>query len=104
MDAPPTYLDHRGPPESHWVSFQLVRGLGARVDLESDATTQSREVVSGGSYLSQNDTRLHFGLGEAATVESLTVAWSDGTRERHVGLPADRRYVLVQGRAPIEVP
>ena len=104
IDAPPTYLDNRGETSGHWVRFELVRALGARVEITAGGRTQSRQVVSGGSYASQSDPRLHFGLGRHATIDTLTVIWPDGTRQTHDDLSADGGYVVKQGQAPVEVP
>ena len=63
-----------------------------------------RQLVSGGSYASQNDRRLHFGLAGASAVERLEIRWPDGAVESYRDLPANRRYLVKRGLDPIELP
>ena len=58
---------------------------------------QLGEVMSGGSYLSQNDLRLHFGLGGHERVDQAEVMWPDGKKETLTNLAADRFYVVREG-------
>jgi hypothetical protein len=58
---------------------------------------QIDEVRSGGSYLSQSDLRLHFGLGEATRVDRLTVRWPSGLVDTINNIPADRHIVVEEG-------
>ena len=60
--------------------------------------TQTSEVRSGGSYLSQNDRRAHFGLGAADRVEQVHIQWPSGLVETVNGLSADRFYVAREGQ------
>ena len=64
--------------------------IGARVHLTAGGRTQIDEVRSGGSYLSQNDLRLHFGLGGAAKIDRLEIAWPSGTRQTERELEVNR--------------
>jgi hypothetical protein len=58
-------------------------------------------VMSGGSYESSNDQRLHFGIGDATTVEAVEIRWPSGSVE-HVALPAvDRFYVIEEGKGVV---
>ena len=56
-------------------------GIGARIALTAGGRTQVRDVQSGSSYLSQNDLRVHFGLGDATRAERLEVRWPGGTTD-----------------------
>jgi hypothetical protein len=58
---------------------------------------QFGEVISGGSCLSQNDLRLHFGLGSYANLDHAEVLWPDGKKEVITNLAADRHYVVREG-------
>ena len=58
---------------------------------------QLGEVISGGSYLSQNDLRLHFGLGSFAHLDHADVLWPDGKKEVITNLAADQYYVVREG-------
>ncbi|MBT7098049.1 hypothetical protein HN937_11780, partial [Candidatus Poribacteria bacterium] len=73
-----------------------VNGLGARVRLTANGVTQTREAHTGSGYLSQGDTRLHFGLGDASSVERIEVTWPDGSRQTLGPTPADQTLVVTQ--------
>ena len=80
----PTVLRNDGNNASQWLTVKLIGthcnrdAIGTRVTVISEDLTQMREVKSGSGYLSQNDLRLHFGLGAAVSVDSLTVRWLCG--------------------------
>ena len=80
----PTVLRNDTANTARWLSVKLIGthcnrdAIGARVTVVAGDSTQIREVKSGSGYLSQNDLRLHFGLGEAAQIEQLTVRWCCG--------------------------
>ena len=80
----PTVLRNDGGNASQWLGVKLIGthcnrdAIGARVTVVSGELTQMREVKSGSGYLSQNDLRLHFGLGDARSVDTLTVRWLCG--------------------------
>jgi hypothetical protein len=88
---------------NHWLSVKLVgttsnrSAIGARVRCRAGGVLQVQEVRGGGSYASQNDLRVHFGLGPAATVERLEVRWPNGLEETWSDLAADRVNVLREG-------
>ena len=68
-----------------------------RVAGENKPHEQIDEVRSGGSYISQNDLRIHFGLGPAEKVELIEVRWPSGLVERFDGLPADGIRTVKEG-------
>ncbi len=68
--------------------------MGARVDVRAGPFVQTAQVGASGSYLSQPDGDLHFGLGAATLVDELIIAWPDGATERHLDLAADRIVTL----------
>jgi enediyne biosynthesis protein E4 len=68
------------------------------VTVRAGKLVQFNEVRGGASYLSQNDLRLHFGLGKAATIDSVEVLWPSGAVEKFSGVAADRIYTLVEGQ------
>ncbi len=100
----PMILRPEGGPKNHWVSFQLEGvecnrlALNARVRVTAGDLVQLGEVISGGSYLSQNDLRLHFGLGSYAHLDHAEVLWPDGKKEVITNLAADRYYVVREGQ------
>ncbi len=71
--------------------------LGAEVVVEAGSRRWRRLIHAAGSYLSSSDPCAHFGLGDATVVDSITVLWPDGTRERFAGTPADRVVEVRQG-------
>ena len=100
MDAPPAVLENRQRTGRHWVAFRLTApagnrfAIGAAVTVTSAGTRQTREVRSGGSYLSQSDLRPLFGLGDAAGPVSVEVRMPGGARWSWQDLPVDRLHVL----------
>jgi hypothetical protein len=76
-----------------WISIHLEgQAIGARVIVTACGKRQVDEVRAGGSYLSQHDTRLHFGLGGCSSVDELTVRWPSGQEARRSGLAANREH------------
>ena len=71
--------------------------IGARVKVVAGGMTQTDEVRSGGSYLSQSDVRLHFGLGAAENIDMLEIRWPSGKVETIKDLAADRFYAILEG-------
>lgn len=74
-------------------------GIGAIVRLTTGGLTQTRMVRSGGSYISQNDLRLHFGLGSATEVDKIEVTWPGGNRQLEQKLKPNR-VVTIRERVP----
>jgi enediyne biosynthesis protein E4 len=103
LTGQPMILRPEGGLRNHWISFQLEGtksnrlGLNARVKATSGELTQLGEVLSGGSYLSQNDLRIHFGLGSHDHIDKAEILWSDGMTETVSNLVADRFYTLREG-------
>jgi len=103
LKGQPMILRPEGGPENHWISFQLEGvksnrlALNARVRATAGDLVQLAEVISGGSYLSQNDLRIHFGLGDHPRVDKAVVTWPDGKVETLTNLVADRFYSLREG-------
>ncbi|HLZ13426.1 MAG TPA: CRTAC1 family protein [Candidatus Acidoferrum sp.] len=93
-----------GAPARHWVSFELAGtksnrlAIGARVKITAGGMTQTEEIHSGGSYLSQNDLRVHFGLGAAKKIESVEIRWPSGKIETMKDLDADKFYSVLEGQ------
>ena len=84
MNAAPTVLRNNGGNARRWLRLQLVGthcnrdAIGARATVVTGDLTQIREVKSGSGYLSQNELHLHFGLGDAEKVDSVTIRWPCG--------------------------
>ena len=84
----------------HWLAVRLRQptgnrfAIGARVYLTTDETTRMAEVGVNASYLSQDDTEIHFGLGDGAVVDVLRVVWPDGSETVQHDVAADRHVVI----------
>jgi len=102
-------LKNHGIAGRHWVSFELAGtksnrlAIGARVKVVAGGMTQTDEVHSGGSYLSQNDLRLHFGLNAATKIERVEIRWPSGKEDTLTDLPADQFYSVLEGTGVVPV-
>jgi hypothetical protein len=100
----PSLLLNTANNSNHRVLFKLIgtksnrAAIGARVTIHAAGMTQFNEVRGGGSYLSQNDLRLHFGLGPATRIDAVEVRWPSGKMEEIKNLDADKLYTLVEGQ------
>jgi hypothetical protein len=103
IDGSPIILKNIGIPGNHWVSFELAGtksnrlAIGARLVLKAGGMTQTAQVLSGGSYLSQNDLRVHFGLAKATKIDSVTVYWPSGQVDTMKNLAVDKFYSVLEG-------
>jgi hypothetical protein len=103
-DGAPVLLRNVNPDHHQWVELKLIGGprsprdaVGATVYLNGGGIRQRGDALSGGSYLSSNDLRVHFGLGDNAGVESVEIHWPSGAKES-IKLPAiDRIYTISEG-------
>ncbi len=88
--------------ERHWISLYLIGtesnrdGVGARVTVETGDVVQVRQRTGASGYLSQNDPRLHFGLGERTTVDRIEVRWPSGMVQVLENLEADRVLTITE--------
>ena len=104
IDGPAVLLRNVNPDRHHWVELKLVGGpkssrdaMCATVYLKANGLTMRDDVMSSGSYLSANDQRLHFGLGDAANAGTAEIHWPSGAKQT-VKLPAvDRIYTITEG-------
>jgi len=103
VGEPPTLLLNCTKTRDHAVLFKLVgtksnrAAIGARVTVTSGNLVQLSEVRGGGSYLSQNDLRLHFGLAGNATMSSVEISWPSGQKDTLHDLAADFIYTIDEG-------
>ena len=99
LDGPPALLRNDGGNDSRWLVVD-VRGarqrsaIGARVWVTAAGRTQLREIRSSARYLSANDLRAHFGLGNRERVESVTVRWPSGTERTVRDIPTGQVIVI----------
>jgi hypothetical protein len=110
MDGHPVLLRNVSPDKNHWLELKLVGGgktatgpgsprdaVGAIVYVTANGMKQRGDVLSGGSYLSSNDPRPHFGLGQATTVDAIEVHWPSGKVEHFTVPGVDRIVTIAEG-------
>src|SRR5439155_18806810 len=111
----PSLLKNMNANGFHRVLFKLIgtksnrAAIGAKVTVRVAGVKQQGEVHGGGSYLSQNDLRRHFGLGAAKKMESVEIRWPTGKTETLANVAADAIYTIVEGegirnRTPLPPP
>ncbi|MBS1803568.1 MAG: CRTAC1 family protein [Acidobacteria bacterium] len=126
IDGPAVLLRNVNPDKHHWIEIGLVGGKNpvngkssprdatcATVYLQANGVRQRRDVLSSGSYISANDRRLHFGLGDATDAGTAEIHWPSGAKQK-IKIPAvDRIYTIEEGKGitaalcdgkPCEVP
>lgn len=105
VDGPPVLLRNVYSDKHHWVEIGLVGGprsprdaTAATVYLKANGMRQRQDVLASGSYISANDRRLHFGLGDATDAGSAEIHWPSGAKET-IRIPAvDRIYTITEGK------
>jgi hypothetical protein len=101
LGAPGTLIHNISPDGGHWIAVKLVGsksnrdGIGARLEVVAGNKRWAAERVAGSGYLSQDDARLHFGLGTVTAVDKITIHWPDG-RDQVVEKPALDRVITVE--------
>ncbi len=102
MDGVPVLLRNVNPDHHHWVELKLIGGpksprdaVGATVYLNGAGLRQRADVLSGGSYLSSNDMRVHFGLGDSNDAGTAEIHWPSGVTE-NIRLSAVNRIFTVE--------
>jgi hypothetical protein len=107
IDSKPTVLRNVTKPAGHWLSLRLVGdvskksprdAVGAIAYVTTGKLRQRQDVVSGAGYASQNDSRLHFGLGAATKIDRLEIVWPDGTSETISVSGVDRVLTITEGK------
>src|ERR1035437_3375828 len=104
MDGVPALLRNVSPDKHHWIELKLIGGpksprdaVGATVYLTANKMRQRGDVISGGSYASTSDPRLHFGLGDATAIDDIEVHWPSGSKEHFPAPQIDRIVTLTEG-------
>jgi hypothetical protein len=105
VDAPPTLLRNVYDDHHHWIEFKLIGGpksprdaVGAAVFLSTGNIKQRGEVLSGGSFASSNDPRVHFGIGDAAVVDTVEIRWPSGARQKISVSAVNRIYTVEESK------
>jgi hypothetical protein len=103
LDSSPMILKNEGDKTNHWITLELGAkqgnplAIGARIKVTTGKTVQIEEIRSGGSYLSQNDLRVHFGLGKATKADAIEIRWNSGKTETIKDVAADKFYAVLEG-------
>lgn len=105
LDGAPVLLRNVNPDDNHWVKMKLIGGsksprdaVGSTVYVMAGGIRRRQDVLSGGSYLSSNDMRVHFGLGHLNKIDQVEIHWPSGKVE-HLTLPAvDRIYTITEDK------
>ncbi len=112
MNAPPSLVVNDRRNSNHWITFHLIGSsytsalqkyrsprdaIGARITMKAGPRLFVDEVRSGSSYDSNNDMRVHFGLGSATKLDSIHVRWPSGLLEKFDNLAVDRIHTLKEG-------
>jgi hypothetical protein len=104
MGEQPMLLVNEAPNQNHWLGL-IARGtksnrdaIGAKITVIAGDHKYAQEVRSGSSYISNNDMRLHFGLGSNAEVNRIEIRWPNGSREVFPGGKADRFLTVIEGQ------
>jgi enediyne biosynthesis protein E4 len=103
MNAPPSLLVNQVRSSNHWIGIHTIGtksnrdGIGARVTVKAGTRTLVDEVRSGGSYISNSDLRVHFGLGSVSKVDWVEIHWPSGLTERFDDMAPDTIHTLKEG-------
>lgn len=103
MGEPPSLLRNDNKSGNHWIKIVLQgtksnrSAIGATVTVEAGDLRQTSARLSQSSYISQDDSRLHFGLGRLSRLERIVVRWPGGATETFPGAPAGRLVLLEEG-------
>jgi hypothetical protein len=104
-NARPSLLQFTRRNGNHWLGIKLIgiksnrSAIGARVRCVAGQLAQIDEVRSGGSYISQNDLRLHFGLGKRTRADLIEIHWPSGVVDRFKDVAADQFIKISEGGA-----
>ncbi len=106
LDGPPSLLRNDGGNRNNWLNIKCVgtrsnrSAIGTRVRVVNGTRSQIGEVMSGSGYYSQNDLRLHFGLGASKKAELVEVAWPSGAKESFRDLEANQFLIITEESGP----
>lgn len=108
VNGPPELLRADSLNQNNWIKIKTIGvksnrdGIGARIRCVTENGTQIDEVRSGGSYYSQNDLRIHFGLGKSQRVESLEINWPSGKVDTFRNVAANQLVVVKEGQGIVQ--
>ena len=108
LDSAPQLLRNDGGNKNNWLIVKTIgtksnrNGIGAKVKVVSGDLVQLDEVRSGGSYISQNDLKLHFGLEKRTVVDLIEVRWPSGAVDTLKNLAANKVVTVKEGKGLVE--
>jgi enediyne biosynthesis protein E4 len=108
LDSAPQLLRNDGGSKNNWILVKTIgtktnrNGIGAKVKVVSGDLIQLDEVRSGGSYISQNDLRLHFGLEKRTKVDLIQVRWPSGAVDSLTNLSVNKIVTIKEGKGLVD--
>jgi hypothetical protein len=106
IDDHPQLLENAGGNRANWIELKLIGsksnrdGIGAQIALQAGSLVQYDHVRAGGSFLSNNDPRIHFGLGGETLISKIEIRWPSGAVQELRGIAANQ-IVTIQESAGI---
>ncbi len=103
LDDAPSLLRNESQNDNGWLLVKCTgtksnrSAIGARVSVTTGSHVQIDEVMSGSSYYSQNDLRLHFGLGAARQADAVVIRWPSGATDSFEAVPGNRVIHVIEG-------
>jgi hypothetical protein len=103
MNQAPSLLVNSVRAPNHWVEIRAIGtksnrdGIGSKITVHAGGRDRVDEVRSGSSYISQNDLRVHFGLGAATSIDYVEIRWPSGLAERFENVAVDGIRVVTEG-------
>jgi hypothetical protein len=105
MDGVPALMRNVTKSDNHWIAFRLIGGpksprdaIGAKVFVTAGGIRQRADVFSGGSYGSNSDQRVHFGLGRSDKIEKVEIHWPSGLKQEAAVTSVDKIFAVVEGK------
>ena len=104
VNAVPELLRCDSTNQNNWITIRTIGvksnrdGIGARIKCVTEDGAQIEEVRSGGSYYSQNDLRVHFGLGKARKLKALEIRWPSGQTTTLNDVAANQMIVVKEAQ------
>ena len=104
LDSAPQLLRNDGGNKNNWIIVKTIgtksnrNGIGAKVKVVAGDLTQLDEVRSGGSYISQNDLKLHFGLEKRTSVDLIQVRWPSGAVDTLKDVAVNKIVTVKEGK------
>lgn len=105
LDEAPMLLHNTSENRNNWIRVRTIGkrsnrdGIGARIEVTAEKSKQVDWVHTGGSFLSQNDIRVHFGIGSVQQLEQLKVYWPSGVVDTLRNISVNRDIIVVEGES-----